>query len=293
MCGIAGFLGTRGLPSDAEDRTRAHACRHPLSWSGRVRDLPRRRSRSGKRSPQRSSISQAASSRSPTRTSRCGSSSMVKFSITSSFVRNSKRSAIALQTHSDTEVVLHLFEETGDRMPFTAQWAICLRHLGYPRAESLPRPGSHGRTTVVLHLASMEHSISGRRSRRFFNGAPIDAEIDHASLCDVFTFWSPLPGRSIFRGISEIPAGPFSRGEPRDRLASERYWQIGWTEMTDCHGRESCLEEAAAEELERLLVDSIRVRLRADVPVGVYLSGGLDSSTIAADCSQSEVESGP
>jgi asparagine synthase (glutamine-hydrolysing) len=94
----------------------------------------------------------------------------------------------------------------------------------------------------------------------------------------VFTFWSPLPGRSMFRGVAEIPPAHYmlvSEGAVR----VERYWwaALGPTRTAATQGG---LE--VEEDLLRLLSDSIRLRLRADVPVGVYLSGGLDSSTIAS-----------
>src|SRR5262249_8686111 len=117
--------------------------------------------------------------------------------------------------------------------------------------------------------------------KAILNAAPIAAEIDHEALRDVFTFWSPLPGRSMFRGIVELPPAHFMlAGAEPTRI--QRYWQPSFAATGTAATGPSPREEDAAEELRGLLSDSIRMRLRADVPVGVYLSGGLDSSTIAS-----------
>ncbi len=107
--------------------------------------------------------------------------------------------------------------------------------------------------------------------------------LDLTSLRQVFTFWSPLPPRTIFSGITELPPGHYLYAR-EGKVSVKSYWaprfpanDVGSTD----HGRR-CDEQALLEELTTLLIDAARIRLRADVSVGAYLSGGLDSSLIAA-----------
>lgn len=104
----------------------------------------------------------------------------------------------------------------------------------------------------------------------------MSAAIDPQSLAEVFTFWSVQPPKSIFAGISELPPGHYLT--LRDgKIDIQRYWELGFAV------EEPEREQAAyEEELEALLIDATRIRLRADVPVGAYLSGGLDSSLTTA-----------
>ena len=129
----------------------------------------------------------------------------------------------------------------------------------------------------------------GSEIKAIFNGAPVGAQIDRTSLCDVFTYWSTLPGRTMFRGISEIPPGHYlavgAGGAGSARIF--RYWEPAEAKLPSGIGGALDID-SSIEQLEHLLADSTRLRLRADVPVAAYLSGGLDSSLIASlACAQS------
>ncbi|MCK5714245.1 MAG: asparagine synthetase B, partial [Hyphomicrobiaceae bacterium] len=89
----------------------------------------------------------------------------------------------------------------------------------------------------------------------------------------------PAP-RSIFRDIAKLEAGHILTVDAEGRLEDRAYWDV-----FDCFrgGRETALsEEEATDELERILVDSFNLRMVSDVPVGVFLSGGIDSATVTA-----------
>jgi len=85
------------------------------------------------------------------------------------------------------------------------------------------------------------------------------------------------PPRTAFEGINELEAGTYLIVK-NGRLKTERYWSMSFPETFDRRRHIN----SWAEELHELLVDSVRLRLRADVPVGAYLSGGLDSSATTA-----------
>ena len=119
---------------------------------------------------------------------------------------------------------------------------------------------------------------SAPRSRRSSPHPGVTASPDPVALDQIFTFWSTLSPRTFFRGIVELPPG-HSMLVRDGRITLERYWEMAFPEDGAAPQRPT---REYAEELRDLLIDAARIRLRADVPVGAYLSGGLDSSTITA-----------
>ena len=111
----------------------------------------------------------------------------------------------------------------------------------------------------------------------------IEAELDPVSLAQVFTFWTTLSSRSSFRNIQSVPPGHYAVIKDGS-VKVVRYWQLDLAAQTMPPDRWMRLRE----QLRWLLDDAVRLRLlRSDVPVGAYLSGGLDSSSITALTSQS------
>nr|MCU0609239.1 asparagine synthase (glutamine-hydrolyzing) [Chitinispirillaceae bacterium] len=106
----------------------------------------------------------------------------------------------------------------------------------------------------------------------------VPRELDAQALDQVFTFWTTLPGKTLFRNISELAPGETLR-VANGTLKTRVYWNIPLYPPEA--QREQPLSRIAADVRE-ILTDSIRIRLRADVPVGTYLSGGIDSSGITA-----------
>jgi asparagine synthase (glutamine-hydrolysing) len=114
--------------------------------------------------------------------------------------------------------------------------------------------------------------------KSIFTIKDIPREIDPAAMEQIFTFWTTLPGFTAFKGIHELKPGHFmkvSKGE----IKTHRYWDIPLAGSKD-HVNWST--DQISEHVSELLLDSVRMRLRADVPVGSYLSGGLDSSGITS-----------
>jgi asparagine synthase (glutamine-hydrolysing) len=184
------------------------------------------------------------------------------------------------RTSSDTEVILHLFEEHGpaclDRM--NGQFAIAIwdcqqRKLFLGRDRVGVRPLFYtALNDGTLLFASEIKSI--------FSDSRVARELKPEAVEEVFRFWAPLPGHSVFRGISELPPGHYLVAD-RDSVQIEQYWEPRFPERSPGRKQTPDLKETI-EQFRELLIDSCRIRLRADVPVGAYLSGGLDSSTIAS-----------
>lgn len=185
------------------------------------------------------------------------------------------------RTHSDTEVIVHLYEEKGPACVEAmngdfafAVWDKRKKQLLLARDRMGVRPVVYTRRDGVLVFASEIKALLQ------FPG--VQAEIDPFGLDQCFTFWSPLPPRTAFRDIHELPPGHVLVADARG-VNVHAYWQLNYPEGgaggPDMAGR---TEQSIAEELEALLVDATRIRLRADVPIGAYLSGGLDSSVVTA-----------
>jgi asparagine synthase (glutamine-hydrolysing) len=101
------------------------------------------------------------------------------------------------------------------------------------------------------------------------------------ALGQIFTFWAPLGSRTAFDGVAEVPPGGvivIRGGEVRERI----WWRWSYPDAAAHETAPGPDPAAKAEEAAALLDDAVRLRLRSDVPVGAYLSGGLDSSTLAA-----------
>ena len=184
-------------------------------------------------------------------------------------------------TASDTEVIVHLYEEHGDRFMdhLNGQFAIAIwdckrRALLLVRDRVGIRPLYYVDTPRALIFAS--------EAKALFADPRVAAEIDLSSLAEVFTFWAPLDGRSIFAGVRSVPPGHVLKVEGGHRCL-RRYWDWSFPEVGDYDPRP--LPELV-DGFRELFEDSVRLQLQADVPVAAYLSGGLDSSYVAATASR-------
>jgi asparagine synthase (glutamine-hydrolysing) len=175
------------------------------------------------------------------------------------------------ETTTDTEVVLRLLEREGiaalDRL--NGQFALAWWQPG-PRRLTLVRDRFGVRP---LHYALKDDGtlVFGSEAKAIFASGEVKPEPDLRGIDDVFTLWGPRPPRTVFRGVSQVSQGGLLVWEA-GRIVEERTW---WSPSFDSNG-------GPEGDLEELMRDSVRLRLRADVPVGAYLSGGLDSSLIVA-----------
>ena len=178
-------------------------------------------------------------------------------------------------TTTDTEVLLHLYEEYGAKClekingQFSlAIWDSLKRELFLARDRVGIRPLYYTHSAGRLIFASEIKAILPVSETR---------ELDREALSQVFVFWTTLAGRTCFKDVHELPPGHYMRVK-EGRACSEPYWRIPFHPQT---AQKSHSLAETSEELRELLIDAVRLRLRADVPVGAYLSGGLDSSIIA------------
>jgi len=183
----------------------------------------------------------------------------------------------AFYTASDTEVIVHLYEEHGDRFVdyLNGQFAIALWDS---RSHQLILARDRLGIRPVLYARVGERLLFASEAKAIFAEGSVQARIDEQSLGQTFTYWSPLEGRTAFEGVESLPPGCVLTARA-DGVRQHRFWDWDFSAAKSSPPRTN---EAYAEELRSLLVDSVRLQLRADVPVGTYLSGGLDSSAVTA-----------
>jgi asparagine synthase (glutamine-hydrolysing) len=182
------------------------------------------------------------------------------------------------RTSTDTEVILQLYEEMGADFltrlngDFAfAIWDQPRNRLVLARDRMGVRPLFHTWRDGTFHFAS--------EMKALLQVSGVEAEIDPIALDQIFTLWAPIAPRTVFKGISELPPAHLmivEDGEARVRP----YWSLSFPEHHE--GADRRTEGEIAEELRALLDDATRIRLRADVEVGSFLSGGLDSSIVSA-----------
>jgi len=181
------------------------------------------------------------------------------------------------RTSTDTEVIVHLYEERGDDFvhELNGQFAFALwdrprRRLLLVRDRAGILPLYYARVRNGLLFASEVKALLASRE--------IDAALDPDALDETFTFWAPLAPRTLFKGVSQVCPGEMVVLQD-GRLERRPWWR--WQFPADGQHRTGP-EPGLQQELHALLADATQVRLRADVPVGAYLSGGLDSSALVA-----------
>ncbi len=188
-----------------------------------------------------------------------------------------KARGIVFRTGSDTEVLLQLYALHGEDClsrlngDFAfAIWDARDRRLMLARDRMGVRPLFYTRHKGALYF--------GSEVKALLQVPGIEAELDPFALDQIFTLWAPIPPRTAFKDIRELEPGHLLTAEG-GRIDVRPYWSLDFPDADD---RAEADQGAMEEELRALLADATRLRMRADVPVGAYLSGGLDSSLITA-----------
>lgn len=188
------------------------------------------------------------------------------------------------RTKSDTEVIVHAYEAWGEdsfsRM--NGQWAVALWDAKQHRLV-LSRDRLGVRPLYVCHHQGRLFFASEVKAI-FAAEAGIPRELDPYGLAQTFSFWSIVPPQSVFRGVEELRPGTVRVYDSRTQGFREHtYWTPCYPEYPECrHEFSGSIEDAIRLVREALDAATSLRMLRADVPVGSYLSGGLDSSLVAA-----------
>jgi asparagine synthase (glutamine-hydrolysing) len=176
--------------------------------------------------------------------------------------------------HSDTEVIVHLYEQYGDAFldRLNGMFAIALWD---GRARRLLLARDRIGIKPLFYALQGERIVFGSEPKALLAHPDVSRQPDLVALHHYFSYKNIPAPRSAFAAIRQLRAGEclvFERGSARFR----RWWRIGYKDDGDLDERE------AAQAIRALLEDSVRLQMRSDVPVGAYLSGGVDSSTVVA-----------
>ena len=181
-------------------------------------------------------------------------------------------------TKSDTEVIVHAYEEFGDRCPeylngmfAFALWDDTRRRLLLAR--------DHVGIKPLYYWVGKDQIIFGSELKSVIAHPSVPREIDLWALDQFLTLeYIPTP-RTIFKGINKLPAGHRLIYE-QGKAHIEEYWDIPERATPTDEG-------TIIEVLTELIDDSVKMQLMSDVPLGAFLSGGIDSSTVVASMSRS------
>lgn len=184
-------------------------------------------------------------------------------------------------TQSDTEVIVHLYDRYGEDFVdhLNGQFAIALwdatkKRLVLARDRAGIRPLFYTRDGGALWFAS--------EIKALLAAVPSRARLNPHGLAQALTYWAAAEPDTVFEGVESLPPGHVLVREADGRERLRRYWDWTFPDASEPTDRHFSSIESATAELRELLVDAVRLQLRADVPVGAYLSGGLDSSGIVA-----------
>ena len=189
------------------------------------------------------------------------------------------------RTHSDTEVIVHLFEEYGEN---------CLSKLNGQFAFSI-----WNKNTKELFLArdrvgirplffynTPELFVFGSEIKAIFEHPKVERKISIEGISETFTFWTTITPNTIFEGIKECPPGHFMKVK-KGKVIISKYWELNFATKENYYKGSF---EKAMSDFNDLFRDSVRIRLRADVPVAAYLSGGIDSCVTTSYIKEIEPE---
>src|SRR5262245_11639244 len=179
------------------------------------------------------------------------------------------------KTRSDTETIVHAYEQYGEEcmrdfrgMFAFAVWDRRRRRLFLVRDRLGIKP--------VYYYAGKHFLAFASEIKSLLEHPEVPREVDHQAL-NLYLALRYVPGpRTMFRNIFKLQPGHWMTVED-GTIRIQKYWDIEYPEV-----RNPKSEIALIEQFEHLLEDSVRLRLISDVPLGVFLSGGLDSSTMLA-----------
>ncbi len=177
------------------------------------------------------------------------------------------------KTSSDTEVIVHLYEEYGTEFlqKLNGQFAIAIwdieqQELFLARDRVGIRP--------LYYTEVGESFVFGSEIKAITEFPGVNPKISPKALAEYYTFWTALSPTTAFEGIFEVAPGTYMKIDASGHT-STTYWELPITKPKDY--KYTSLEEASAK-FEEIFADAVKLRLRADVQVAAYLSGGIDSS---------------
>lgn len=192
------------------------------------------------------------------------------------------------RTHADTEVLVHLYEELGEGMfeKLNGQYAFCLIDLKRRRVYLVrDRVG-----ICPLHWSQQgDWFYFGSEIKSVLASGQVPVACDPRGLDHIFTFFAMGTRRTMFDGVQSILPGHYLRLQFRQddqpaEITEHRYWDLDFPDWGDEY--DPAESQSLIEEYDSVFKRAVDLRLRADVPVVSYLSGGIDSAMVLATAAQ-------
>lgn len=186
-------------------------------------------------------------------------------------------------THSDTETIVHAYEEFGARAVERLRGMFAFAVWDEPRRELLLARDRVGKKPLYYALTARGALVFGSELKSLLEHPDVAREIDPEALDAYLTFGYVPDPLTIFRGVCKLPPGCHLTLREGAKPRIERYWDFPYERV---EGGRSAGDKGRAraedylEELRALLDEAVRIRLVSDVPLGAFLSGGIDSSTV-------------
>jgi asparagine synthase (glutamine-hydrolysing) len=192
-----------------------------------------------------------------------------------------KAEGVRYRTRSDTETVLHLYERLGERavermrgMFAVAIWDSRERRLFLARDRYGVKPLYYvhrpdGTLIFGSEIKALLPALDGR------------AVLNREALPDFLANHAPSGEATLFAGIMRLPPGHTLTWQD-GRISIRQYWDVHFADALDAPAPGSSAERALVDEYRQRFTEAVRLRLMSDVPLGMFLSGGIDSAAITA-----------
>jgi asparagine synthase (glutamine-hydrolysing) len=181
-------------------------------------------------------------------------------------------------TRSDTETIVHLYEECGEKCFARLRGMFAIALWDAPRRRLLLARDRVGKKPLY-YAANHQRVLFGSELKALLAAGGVSKDIDRQGLSDYFSLgYIPAP-KTIFRAVRKLLPGHYVIAE-RGEIRETRYWDLSFAET------DTLSEEEWCERIRHSLCEATRVRLMSDVPLGAFLSGGVDSSAIVATMSE-------
>lgn len=186
------------------------------------------------------------------------------------------------KTKSDTETIVHAWEEWGSSCfeRFNGQWALALWDI---KESQIILSRDRFGIRPLYYTFVEDRLLFASEIKAIFADSSVDRQFDLYGLSEIFTFWSPVAPATTFKNIKELEPGHFAIVK-NNTINSQPYWSIKFPAESE---QNNYSIEETAEALREHVVEASKLRFtRSDVPVGAYLSGGIDSSVTSAIVSE-------
>ncbi len=192
------------------------------------------------------------------------------------------------KTRSDTEVLVHLYEEKGERLVEDLQGMFAFAIWDTRKKKLCLFRDRLGKKPLYYNYKEGHQLIFGSEIKAILASGQINRRINYQALDQYLSFLYLPYNNSIFSEIKKLPAAHYLVCE-HGNISIKKYWELQYPSHYD----PLLTEEDYLEGFDTILKDAVKVRLRSDVPLGAFLSGGIDSSAVVSkmqDLNSSPIE---